>query len=367
MLLLGDRLPSDFIIQLMDFFSESIQIGDVKVGHRDPVFVIAEAGVAHFGSMATARQLVDMAVAANANAVKFQIFITDELVSPVSPEWQARLRSKELPFSAFVEIKAYCDSKGILFLATAHDEKSFEFLISLDVAAYKVGSGEVDNTAFLEKILLQNKPVVLSTGLHDKDALQGVIELAYQCGNSQLILLHCNTAYPTPVEQSHLKSIWWMRDHFKIPVGYSDHTIGTTVPLAAVALGACVIEKHICLDNSVSGSQDCQVALQREELINFVKGVRDTENSLGDYGKQIVESARSSVLWARKSLVVAADKAAGQVLEREDILIKRPGTGISPLYLNEVIGMRLRRAVTQDSLFAWEDFECQEYQEKSVS
>ncbi len=348
-------------------FSESINIGSFTVGHEQPVFIIAEAGVAHFGSVDRAKQLVDMAVAANADAVKFQIFRTEDLISPVCPEWRERLKPKELEFSAFLEIKTYCEQKGILFLATAHDEKSFEYLVGLDVAAYKVGSGEVDNGPFLKTILSQNKPVLLSTGLHNKESIQNIVKLARQVNNPNLILLHCNTAYPTPIKQSNLRSICWMRDHFKTLVGYSDHTVGMTVPLAAVALGACVIEKHICLEKFTEGSQDCKVACKEVELIEFVKAIRDTEQSMGHYDKHVIKEAEASVLWARKSIVADKDLQPGHIVTAEDIKIRRPGTGIAPGLLDKVLGKRLIQEVSQDCLIQWEDLECQSHQEKSAS
>lgn len=351
----------------MDAFSEIIQIGDFKVGHNQPVFIIAEAGVAHFGSLEKAMQLVDMAVEAKADAVKFQIFITDELISPVSEEWRNRLRTKELDFDSFKKIKAYCQQQGIMFLATAHDQKSFDFLLSLDVPAFKVGSGELDNFVFLETIFKHKKPVILSTGLHNKQAIAQVVQLALNCSNPDLILLHCNTAYPTAVEESHLKSIWWMRDQFKTQVGYSDHTVGMTVPLAAVALGASVVEKHICLDKTESGSQDCYVALEANELIEFVRAARQTQAALGEYGKQVIEAAKLSVLWARKSLVLACNKQAGQVLKQQDLCIKRPGTGISPEALTQILGQRLQRDVLGGQLLTWDDLECQTDPKKSAS
>ena len=347
-------------------FAQSIQIGEKTISHDNPVFIIAEAGVAHFGSVENAKLLIDMAVEANADAVKFQIFSTDELVSSTCPEWQERLRSKELPYEAFIELKDYCERKGIMFLATAHEEKSFEFLKTLEVPAYKVGSGELENYSFLNKIFAEEKPVILSTGLHTREAIENIAKIATTNNNPNLILLHCNTAYPTPVEHSSLKCIWWLRDKFRTLVGYSDHTIGYTVPIAAVALGACVIEKHICLDKNTKGSQDCKVACDQHDLSLFVQAVRDTEAAIGHYEKHLSQEVKTSSLWARKSIVAARDLRSGEVITQADVVIRRPGTGISPADLDKVLGRRVLKPLSRDSLIQWDDIECQTLQEKSA-
>ncbi len=336
---------------------QTIQLGTRTVGPGQPVFIIAEAGVAHFGSMENAYALVDMAVAAKADAVKFQIFKTDNLISHVNPEWRERLRPKELPYGAFNEIKAYCDKRGVLFLATAHEEESADFLETLNVPAYKIGSGEVENLPYFDHLARKGKPLIISTGLHSEDAIQAILDTCYTAGNRNIVLLHCNTAYPTPVEQSNLRTIGWLAKRFNVPVGYSDHTVGTTVPVAAVALGACVIEKHICIDKNTAGSQDCKVACDADDLPTMVQGIRDVEAALGGAEKRVADAAQRSFDWARKSLVAARALPAGTVLSREHLVTKRPGTGISPTRLNDVIGKRVTRAVTADELLQWGDLE----------
>ena len=335
--------------------AEPIRIGNRLVGPDQPVFVIAEAGVAHFGSLDTAFRLVDLAVEARADAVKFQIYTTDRLISHECPEWQNRMRSKELSYEAFFKIKSYCDQRGILFLATAHEESSADFLESLDVPAYKIGSGEIDNLPFYSHMAKKGKPLLISTGLHDENAIRDIIAACHKVGNSQIILLHCNTAYPTPPKDSHLRSIPWMQEKFRIPVGYSDHTIGIAIPLAAVALGACLIEKHICLRKDQEESQDCHVACDAEDMRRLVEGIREIEVALGTPPKTVPNSCRQSLQWARKSLTAKHDLKAGSVITEDVLIAKRPGTGISPKDLNKVVGKRLKKDVARDCLIRWED------------
>lgn len=335
----------------------NVKIADRSVGPGEPVFVIAEAGVAHFGSVQTAYALVDMAMRAGADAVKFQVFKTDSLVSEESPQWRSRLRPKELPYSAFEDIKRYCDRQGILFLATAHEEESADFLDALGVAAFKIGSGEVENLPFYRHVAKKGRPLIVSTGLHDLDAIGEIAEICRAAGNDDLVLLHCNTAYPTPPAESQLLAMRVLSDRFRVPVGYSDHTIGNNVSLAAVALGAQVLEKHICLDKSVTDSQDCRVACDEADLVALVRGVREIEAAVGDGRKAVCPSAQASIAWARKSLVLKEDRKAGAVVRLDDLIAKRPGDGISPKEIHQVVGKRLRADVQRDRLLRWEDLE----------
>lgn len=337
--------------------TRSVNIAGRQIGPGRPVFVIAEAGVAHFGSLDAACALVDMAVRAGADAVKFQVFRTDRLISAESPEWRARLRPKELPYSAFEEIKRYCDGRGILFLATAHEEESADFIETLGVPAYKIGSGEVENLPFYRHMAKKGKPLIVSTGLHELDAVGEIVEICKEAGNEDLILLHCNTAYPTPPGESQLLAMRVLSERFHVPVGYSDHTIGINVTLAAAALGAQIIEKHICLDKSVSDSQDCRVACDETDLVSLVRGIREIEAAVGDGRKAISPSARASIGWARKSLVLKGNMKAGSVVKPDDLIAKRPGGGISPREIQRVLGKRLRANVRKDRLLRWEDLE----------
>lgn len=332
----------------------SFEIAGRQIGGGAPCFVIAEAGVAHFGSLDIARSLVDMAAEAKADAVKFQVFKTERLVSAEAPEWVARLRPKELPFSAFEEIKRYAESMGILFLATAHEEYSADFLQELNIPAFKVGSGEVNNLPFLRHLARKGKPLLISTGLHDDSAIQGILDVCSSEGCEELALLHCVTAYPTPYDEANLRAIPAMQQRYGVPVGYSDHTVGTEVPLAAVALGAVIIEKHICLDKSTAGSQDCRVACDRTDLRTLVVQARHVEAALGSGIKTVAESAKGSLVWARKSLVARRQLKAGHQLASDDVVVKRPGTGIRPDEMERAVGKILVRTLEPDEVIRWE-------------
>ena len=240
-------------------FSKTFSCGAKDIGAGAKVFIIAEAGVAHFGDVNKAYKLIDLAAEAHVDAVKFQIFKTDNLVSASSDEWKNRLRPKELDYKIFVELKKYCKTKNVLFLATAHDEESLDFLTTLDVPAFKIGSGELQNIPFIDKIARKKRPVFLSTGMYTDDDINLVLKVFEDAKNPDVCVLHCITAYPTPPEHVNLKALQRIARQHHVMTGYSDHTEGFHFPLASVALGAKVIEKHITLDFDVPNAQDWKV------------------------------------------------------------------------------------------------------------
>ncbi len=333
----------------------TIQIAGRTVGGENPCFIVAEAGVCHFGSLDIARALVDIAVEAGADAVKFQVFKTEELVSRASPEWIKRLKPKELPYEAFADLKNYCAEKGIIFFATAHEEASSDFLADLGVPVLKIGSGEVNNPPFIRHLAAKGLPMIISTGLHDEQAIEELVEAARAGGCDQIALLHCVTAYPTPVNQVNLRSIPWMARRFGCPIGYSDHTLGIEIPVAAAAVGASIIEKHISLDKAIASSQDSKVSCDRRDLIAMVAAIRNVEAALGVEGKSVAASARLSENWARKSAVASRDLAAGTRLASGDLAFKRPGTGVPPNRVSELLGRTLSRAVAADQVLSRDD------------
>lgn len=337
----------------MSFFNRTFKIGDRVVGDGCPVFVIAEAGVAHFGSMDKAYALVDMAKKAGADAVKFQIFDTDELISPVSKEWQDRLRPRELPYESFAEIKRHCDNTDIMFLATAHDEKSLEFLESLDVPAYKIGSGEVKNWPFFRKIALKNKPIIFSTGMFSETEINDALSTIQACGNKDIAILHCVTSYPTDPENVNLLSIPYIDNTFDVVTGYSDHTAGFHFPLAAVSLGAQVVEKHISLDFNIPNAQDWKVSCDSESLVEMIRQIRDIESGLGTETVKVSHQEKNSIDWARKSIVVSRDIEKGIYLTEDMLTTKRPGTGIPPSEITKIIGKETILPLKKDMLLEW--------------
>ncbi|MEW6740297.1 MAG: N-acetylneuraminate synthase family protein [Nitrospirota bacterium] len=334
---------------------DNVRIEERVVGLGNPVFVIAEAGVNHFGNIEIAKHLIDMAVIARADAVKFQIFKTENLVSSVAPDWIERLKPKELPYDAFKYLKEYCEQKGIMFLATAHDDESLDFYNSLNPIAYKIGSGEVSNTPYLRKVAKKKKPVILSTGMYDMDDVRDAVNIFLDEGNTNLILLHCITCYPPVPEDINLKVINALQKEFGCSVGYSDHTIGNDMVLAAVAVGASVIEKHIAVSKNAPGSQDCPVSCDERDLIEMVNSIRKIEKAIGTGIKFPSERELKSKEWARKSVVAKVDIKKGDVITEDMLILKRPGTGISPKDIDKVIGRIAKRNIKIDSLLQFDD------------
>ena len=237
-----------------------INVEDKIIGKNNPCFIIAEAGISHFGDLKKAYQLVDLAVEANADAVKFQIFDVDHLISNDLLEWKERLGPRQLPYSDFEKIQNYCKSKNIIFFATAHDIPSLNFLIDLNVPIYKIGSGELGNWQFIRKIASLQKPVILSTGMYRDEEIKLAVDQFNSERNSKLAILHCVTNYPASPSEIYIKRMQSIYNEFQCVTGYSDHTEGYHIPLAAVALGAKIIEKHITLDYNIPNAQDWKVS-----------------------------------------------------------------------------------------------------------
>lgn len=338
-------------------FNKRFDIDGRAVGDGAPVYIIAEAGVAHFGSEEKAYRLVDLATEACADAVKFQVFDVEEMISKDAEEWRARLGSRQLGYDAFERIQKYCQHKGITFFATAHDEPSLDFLDTLNVPVYKIGSGEVGNWAFVERVASRGKPVILSTGMYRQEQIGEALRTMESTGNMNLAILHCVTDYPAAPHDIALGNIELIRDRFSVVTGYSDHTAGYHIPLAAIALGARIIEKHITLDYNVPNAQDWKVSCGPDNLKTFVSQVRDIEAAMTTRTDGPTENEKRSILWASKSLVTRRDIAVGHVINQEDLCSKRPGNGISPSRIEEILGRVAKRALPQDAMIKLEDLE----------
>lgn len=349
--------------------TRSFRIAGRDVGHGSPCFVIAEAGVNHNGDLALARTLVDIARDAGADAVKFQTFRAERLAAASAPkaDYQKRttdadesqvdmLKKLELSDDAFRELAEYCDRKGILFLSTPFDELSADFLETLGMAAYKVPSGEVTNLPYLEHIARKGKPMIVSTGMADLGEVEQAVASIEGAGNAEFALLHCVSNYPADPADVNLRAMDTMREAFGKPVGYSDHTEGIAVSLAAVSRGACVIEKHFTSDRNLPGP-DQKASLEPGELRELVRGIRTIETALGSTRKTPSAAERNTASVARKSLVAARDLANGTTLDAAMLIAKRPGTGISPALLRSITGRKLRRDVRADELLRLEDLE----------
>ncbi len=325
-------------------------------------YIIAEAGVNHNGDLDTAFKLVEKAHAAGADCVKFQTFISENDISCHAEkaayqketcgnaESQLDMVKKlELPFQAFSELKAYCDQLGIAFLSTPFDLESVAFLNAIDMPFWKVPSGEVTHLPYLLAIARTGKPVVMSTGMCEMEEIQRAMDVLKANGTPQITLLHCNTEYPTPYEDVNLRAMETMRRRFGVDVGYSDHTPGIEVPIAAAALGAVIVEKHFTLDKNMEGP-DHRASLEPEELAAMVRGIRRAEEALGSGRKTVSPSERGNREIARKSVVARCAIRKGDVLTEENLAAKRPGTGISPMRWFEILGTRAVRDFAEDEL-----------------
>ena len=321
--------------------------------------IIAEAGVNHNGELVLAKELALKAKEAGADVVKYQTFVPERLASSAAKkaEYQEKntgegsqldmLRKLSLDFDAFRELKRFCEEIGIQFLSTPFDLASIDFLQDLGMPFWKIPSGEMTNLPYLERIAASGMPVVLSTGMSTLEEVGAALSLLRRNGAGDITLLHCTTQYPTPFEDVNLRAMDTLRERFGLPVGYSDHTKGITVPIAAAARGACVIEKHFTLDRNMKGP-DHKASLEPDALRAMVCAVREVELSLGDGVKtpKALEIANMAV--ARKSIVAASPIAKGTVLTADMLTTKRPGTGISPMRWYEVIGKQADKDYAAD-------------------
>jgi N,N'-diacetyllegionaminate synthase len=325
------------------------------------VHIIAEAGVNHNGSFALACKLAEAAKKAGADCIKFQTFKSENLVSRSAKkaEYQKKttgdssqqdmLKKLELSFDEFLDLKKYCEDAGICFLSTPFDFDSIDFLNTIDMPFWKIPSGEVTNLPYLLALAKTGKPVVMSTGMCTLQEIRDAIDVLQANGTKEIKLLHCNTEYPTPFEDVNLKAMETMRDEFRMEVGYSDHTKGIEVPIAAVSLGATIIEKHFTLDRNMEGP-DHKASLEPQELAEMVCCIRNIEKALGTGDKTPTPSETKNITVARKSIVAKTKIKAGDTLTEDNITVKRPGTGISPMKWFEVLGTKAVKDFDEDEL-----------------
>ncbi len=358
------------------------------MSHRDKVFIIAEAGVNHNGSLDMALKLIDKAVEAEADAVKFQTFRAEQIVSrdAAKAKYQTittdenesqydMLKKLELSEVAFRELLKYCQKKGIEFLSTPFDEESIDFLVNdIKVNNLKIPSGEITNGPLLLKAARTGKPIILSTGMSSMGEIEmalNIIAFGYVQSNkkpsfhafqqvfcseqglqalkAKVILLHCTTEYPAPVSEVNLRTMDAMKVAFELPVGYSDHTTGIDIPIAAVAMGAVVIEKHFTLDRNLPGP-DHRASLEPVELKAMVESIRRIEIALGSSVKRVMPSELKNRAIARKSIVAAQNIKKGEILTKSNLTVKRPGGGKEPFYYWELLGKRADRDYEKDEL-----------------
>ena len=343
-----------------------IEIAGHKIGPGHPCFIIAEAGVNHNGDVEMAKRLVNVAVEAGADAVKFQSFKADGVVSTTAPKAEYQLQTTdasqsqlemlqglELSPEVHHQLQALCQERGILFMSTPFDHGSVDLLAELEVPVFKIGSGEITNLPFLEYVARKGKPIILSTGMSNLGEVDEAVRMIQGVGGNQLVLLHCVSNYPADPADANLRAIQTMASAFGVPVGYSDHTLGIEVPLAAVALGACVIEKHITLDKGLPGP-DHQASVEPDELNRLIRGIRLVEAAMGDGLKAPRPNEIGVQTVARRSLVAARDLAPGAILAEDDIAIKRPGTGLPPSMEPYLVGRAVRMTIPAGTLITLE-------------
>lgn len=326
------------------------------------VYIIAEAGVNHNGSLQIAKELVDSAKNAGVDCIKFQTFIAKNIASKYAGKaeyqkaqtnsvenQQEMLKKLELSFDEFVELKEYCEAKDIEFLSTGFDFESIEFLSNLGMKKWKIPSGEITNLPYLIKIAKYNKPVILSTGMSTIEEIREAIKVLKKYGSGEITVLHCTTEYPAPFEEVNLSAMNSIREEFNVSIGYSDHTIGIEIPIASVALGAIVIEKHFTLSREMDGP-DHKASLEPRELKEMVKAIRNVEIALGDGKKQPTKSELKNKEIARKSIVAKCRISKGEIFTEDNITVKRPGNGISPMRWFDILGSSAKREFDEDEL-----------------
>jgi len=332
------------------------------------VYIIAEAGVNHNGDIKIAHQLIDEAHKAGCDCIKFQTFCTDSLVTKTAEkaDYQkvntandesqySMLKKLELSQGDFCDLKQHCDELGIDFLSTPFDIESVDLLEDLRVEKYKLSSGDITNMPLIKYVASKKKQIILSTGMCVMEEVREAVGWIEEEDNSNIILLHCTSNYPTPCKDVNMKAMLMLKDSFEYPIGYSDHTQGIIIPIMAVAMGAGLIEKHFTLDRNMDGP-DHKASLIPKELREMVDAIRNVEDAMGDGIKQPTVQELNTRKVARKSLVAAKNMPCGHILEPIDVAVKRPGTGIAPKYLYDLIGKKLSRSINKDEMFEWHMF-----------
>jgi N-acetylneuraminate synthase/N,N'-diacetyllegionaminate synthase len=346
-----------------------IRIGERLIGEGKPCFIVAEAGVNHNGDIHLAKELIDAAKNAGADAVKFQAFKAEKIATIYAEkaDYQTRnagkdksqlamLKKLELDEKDIRELYNYAQKNNIVFLSSAFDRESIDLLNDLGVSAFKIASGEITNLPLLKYVAKKKKPIILSTGMSTLDEIEQAVKVIRENGTKDIVLLHCVTSYPARKEDVNLRAIETLRRKFKLPAGFSDHTLGVTIPIAAAALGAVLIEKHFTLDKSLPGP-DHKASLEPNELTEMVTAIRDVEKALGNGVRRLTEEEREIRKKVRRSIVAKEEILEGTIITESMLDFKRPGTGIEPKHLDRVIGRRTKKDIMPDELIAFKNLE----------
>jgi len=346
--------------------NQKIKIGKKTISDHGSVFIIAEAGVNHNGDLKLAKKLIDMAKEAGADAVKFQTFLPEELVTKhaAKAKYQRKasddgsqyemLKKLQLSSSDFKMLFQYCQKRKIIFLSTPFDFQSARFLNQLNVPAFKIGSGDMNNLPLLSQIAGYKKPIILSTGMSTLTEVKEAYRTIQARGNRKIILLHCTSNYPTKFEDVNLNAMLTLKNTFPSIIGCSDHTLGIEVPIAAVALGARIIEKHLTLDRKLPGP-DHKTSLNPEEFQMMVESIRNIEKAKGNIKKEPNKSEIEISKVIRKSIIAARSISRDSLLTTKMLTIKRPGTGIKPKYFNRLIGRKVKKNISKDHILQWNE------------
>lgn len=345
---------------------KKIKVGDRLLGEGEPTFIVAEIGVNHNGSIRMAKKLIDAAKDVGSDAVKFQVFKAEriatkyaekagyqkETTDPQKSQYDM-LKKLELEDEEVKELHAYAKKRSIIFLSSAFDDESVDLLDSLDVPALKVASGEITNLPLLRHMAEKKRPMILSTGLNSLDEIKEALEVFEEKRIEDIVLLHCVTSYPAKAEEANLKVMDLLKRKFGFPVGFSDHTLGIAVPIAAVALGAVLIEKHFTLDTKLPGP-DHRASLEPEEFRRMVMGIREVQKALGNGVKQLTLQEQEISKAARRSIVAKFRIRKGTVIREDMLAFKRPGIGLEPKNLRGVIGKKAKKDIEADELITFE-------------
>jgi N,N'-diacetyllegionaminate synthase len=327
------------------------------------VLIIAEAGVNHNGSVEVAKKMIEAAHEAGADIIKFQTGLPKNVISKYAPKAGYQIEntgiendtqldmanSFSMEYASFELLKNYAEKVGIQFLSTPFDIESMDYLHSIGLKLWKIPSGEITNLPYLRHIAKFHEPIILSTGMSTMQEVKKAVDILNENGAGKVSLLHCTTDYPTNYEDVNLKAMLSLKEEFGVEVGYSDHTRGIEVPVAAVAMGATIIEKHFTLDRNMEGP-DHKASLEPNELQQMVHAIRNIESAMGTGIKEPRQSELSNIIAARKSIVAKCDIAEGEILSENVLAVKRPGNGISPMLWDEVVGTKAIRAFKEDEL-----------------
>ncbi len=348
---------------------KKVKIGNKLIGEDEPCFIIAEAGVNHNGEVSLARKLIDIAREAGVDAVKFQTFRAEQVITrdarkaayqmkttDAEESQYEMIRKLELSEEAFKDLFAYAEKKGVIFLSSPFDNESVDLLNRLGVPAFKIASGEITNFPLLRYIAKKGKPIILSTGMATLVEVEEALATIQMEGADDIVLLHCVSSYPAKIEDTNLRAMETLKHNFKLPTGLSDHTLGITIPIAAVALGACVIEKHFTMDKKLSGP-DHRASLEPDELKQMVVAIRDVEKAKGDGLKQPTRDEEENREAVRRSLVAKVDIPEGTIITEEMLAAKRPAIGIEPKYMGKIVGATAKVAIKKDGRITWSQIE----------